>query len=185
MKRHLYSTSFYRKLTFLFRTGWTNVIRRQFGWIFFLYLLLLWVMRCLLLLLVARGGKSAVDWALFLWNASVVSTLCGQKIFRALMLRAHNQMKAGKKKDVTKGSFNNYVDRILPFFDPPPLLCGRTLPDITSGLEVWQIFKVRTVRKPDVFHPGHQTLKIIKKSFKDFFCFTFDPKSVSRDLILW
>ena len=120
MKRHLYSTSFYRKLTFLFRTGWTNVIRRQFGWIFFLYLLLLWVMRCLLLLLVARGGKSAVDWALFLWNASVVSTLCGQKIFRALMLRAHNQMKAGKKKDVTKGSFNNYVDRILPFLTPPP-----------------------------------------------------------------
>ena len=36
MKRHLYSTSFYRKLTFLFRTGWTNVIRRQFGWIFFI-----------------------------------------------------------------------------------------------------------------------------------------------------
>jgi hypothetical protein len=25
------------------------------------------------------------------------------------------------KKNFRKGSFNNYVDRILPFFDPPPL----------------------------------------------------------------
>ena len=145
-------------------------------------------MRCLLLLLVARGGKSAVDWALFLWNASVVSTLCGQKIFRALMLRAHNQMKAGKKKDVTKGSFNNYVDRI---FDPPLLLCGRALPDITSSPEVWQIFKVRIVPKPDIFPPNRWTLgsrkkKIKKKVLQIFFClFAFDPKFVSRDLVLW
>ena len=26
-----------------------------------------------------------------------------------------------------KGSFNNYVDRILPFFDPPPTLQGQVL----------------------------------------------------------
>ena len=96
-------------------------------------------------------------------------------------------MKAGKKKDVTKGSFNNYVDRI---FDPPLLLCGRALPDITSSLEVWQIFKVWIVRKTDIFPPGHRTLesrkRIKKKKFYRFFVclFTFDPKFVSRDLIL-
>ena len=40
---------------------------------------------------------------------------------------------------------------------PQPTFCQKTdsdsraLPDITSCPEVWQIFKVRTVRKPEVF----------------------------------
>ena len=36
-------------------------------------------------------------------------------------------------------------------------LNSRALPDITSGPEVWRIFKVRTVRKPDFFLPGLRT----------------------------
>ena len=28
--------------------------------------------------------------------------------------------------DTDKGAFNNYVDRILPFFDPPPLRGQKT-----------------------------------------------------------
>ena len=77
-------------------------------------------------------------------------------------------------------------------------LQSRALPDITSGPEVRQIFKVRTVQKPDLFPAGHRTLKFIAKNQKskkkskifqkknftqDFFClFAFDPKFVSRDL---
>jgi hypothetical protein len=75
---------------------------------------------------------------------------------------------------------------------------SRALPDITSGPEVGQIFKIRTVQKPDVFLPGHRTfntyknrkknpkkIKERKKKNQDFFClFTFDTKFVSRDLIL-
>ena len=38
----------------------------------------------------------------------------------------------------------------------------RALPDITSGPEVWQISKIRTVRKPDVFLPGRRTFKTFK-----------------------
>ena len=37
-------------------------------------------------------------------------------------------------------------------------VCFRALPDITSGPEVRQIFKIRTVRKPDIFLPGRRTL---------------------------
>ena len=36
----------------------------------------------------------------------------------------------------------------------PTALLLRALPDITSGLEVRQIFKVQTVQKPDIFLPG-------------------------------
>ena len=131
--------------------------------------------------LVARGvGESAVDWALFLWNASVVSTLCGQKIFRALMLRAHNQMKAGKKKDVTKGSFNNYVDRI---FDPPPCCVVelyRTSRPVGS---------LANFQSPDCLENRNFPSRTpdFRKFYRFFFVclFTFDPKFVSRDLILW
>jgi hypothetical protein len=60
----------------------------------------------------------------------------------------------------------------------------RALPDITSGPEVRQIFKIRTVRKPDVFLPGHRTFnsfrnrrkdpkKILKFFFLKFFLFYF------------
>ena len=45
----------------------------------------------------------------------------------------------------------------------------RALPDITSGPEVRQIFKIQTVRKPDVFLPGRRTFKIEKH--KQFFFF--------------
>ena len=38
-------------------------------------------------------------------------------------------------------------------------ICNRALPDITSGPEVRQIFKIRTVRKPDVFLPGRSGCK--------------------------
>ena len=36
---------------------------------------------------------------------------------------------------------------------------GRALPDITSGPEVRQNIKIRTVQKPDVFLPEHWTFK--------------------------
>ena len=56
---------------------------------------------------------------------------------------------------------------------PVELIGIRALPDIMSGLEVCQIFKIRTVRKLDVFLPGCRTFnsfknrkKIIKKFFK-------------------
>ena len=39
----------------------------------------------------------------------------------------------------------------------------RAQPDITSGPEVRQIFKIRTVRKPDVFLPGRRTFRNRKK----------------------
>ena len=46
-------------------------------------------------------------------------------------------------------------------FISPSLLCvfslpGRALPGITSGPEVRQIFKILTLRKPDVFLPGRR-----------------------------
>ena len=49
---------------------------------------------------------------------------------------------------------------------------SRALPDITSSPEVRQIFKIRTVRKPDVFLPGRRTFKTFKnrkKNPKTFF----------------
>ena len=39
---------------------------------------------------------------------------------------------------------------------------GRALPDITSGPEVRQIVKIRTVRKPDVFLTGRRTLTFLE-----------------------
>ena len=78
----------------------------------------------------------------------------------------------------------------------------RALPDIMSGPKVWQIFKIWTVRKPNVFLPGRRTVKTllkegkkIKKISKTFlsnflnFFFTFglrvfDTKFVSKGLIL-
>ena len=33
------------------------------------------------------------------------------------------------------------------------MLSTRALPDITSSPEVWQVFKIRTIGKPDVFLP--------------------------------
>ena len=43
----------------------------------------------------------------------------------------------------------------------------RALPDITSGPEVWQIFKIQTVLKLDDFLPGHWTFNtLVGKMFK-------------------
>ena len=39
----------------------------------------------------------------------------------------------------------------------------RALPDITSSLEVRQIFKIRTVWKPDIFFPGRWSFNSFKK----------------------
>jgi hypothetical protein len=55
-------------------------------------------------------------------------------------------------------------------------ILGRALPDITSGPEVRQIFKIRTVRKPDVFLPVNltfNTFKDTKKIQKFFFSKNF------------
>ena len=41
----------------------------------------------------------------------------------------------------------------------------RALPNITSGSEVWQIFKIRTVQTPDVFLHGRQTFDTFKIDF--------------------
>ena len=51
---------------------------------------------------------------------------------------------------------------------------SRALPDTVSGPEVRQIFKIQTVRKPDVFLPGGRTLRVgkefkKKKNSKFFF----------------
>ena len=43
----------------------------------------------------------------------------------------------------------------------------RALPDITSGPEVLPIFKILTVRKPDVFLPGPQIFKTFKNRKKN------------------
>ena len=68
--------------------------------------------------------------------------------------------------------------------------CSRALPDITSGPEVRQIFKIRTVQTQDVFLPGRQTFFSIffSKIFFSVYLFglgTFDTKFVSRVPILW
>ena len=74
----------------------------------------------------------------------------------------------------------------------------RALPNITSGPEVWQIFKIRTVRKPDIFLPrllkDPKKVQKRKKKKKNQFFFhklffkiflsIFDTKFVSRDLFL-
>ena len=50
----------------------------------------------------------------------------------------------------------------------------RALPDITSGPKVWQIFKIRTFRKPDVFLPRtFNTFKNRLFFFKIFFLFIY------------
>ena len=43
---------------------------------------------------------------------------------------------------------------------------SRAQPDITSGQEVRQIFKIRPVRKPDVFLPRRRTLSTVKNRKK-------------------
>ena len=48
----------------------------------------------------------------------------------------------------------------------------RAQPDITSGPEVRQIVKIRTVRKPDIFLPGRRTFENRKK-IKIIFFFKF------------
>ena len=53
------------------------------------------------------------------------------------------------------------------------MLYFRALPDITSGPEVRQILKIRTVRKLDVFLPGHRTYKTLKKEKKKIVCLLF------------
>ena len=55
----------------------------------------------------------------------------------------------------------------------------RALPNITSGPEIWQILKVRAVRKPDVFLTGPDTLisrKNIQKNPKKKNYFGFFPQ---------
>jgi len=46
------------------------------------------------------------------------------------------------------------LSRTLDWFQSSSV---RALPDITSALEVRQTFQMWTVRKPDIFLPGHQT----------------------------
>ena len=65
----------------------------------------------------------------------------------------------------------------------------RALPDITYGPEVWQIFKIGTVWKPDVFLPGGRTFNTFKNIFffsRFSFCLFIWSSSfdTSRDLIL-
>ena len=57
----------------------------------------------------------------------------------------------------------------------------RALPNITSGPEVQQFFKIQTVWKPDIFLSGHQTFNTFKnrKKIKKFLSrFSFDTKFV-------
>ena len=71
---------------------------------------------------------------------------------------------------------------------------------ITSGPEVCQNFKIRTVRKSYGFLPGHRTFNTFRNKISNFFsnsgfffCLfvylfglgVFDTKFVPRDLILW
>ena len=56
---------------------------------------------------------------------------------------------------------------IINFIMTRCLVQFRALQDITSSPDVWQIFKIQTIRKPDIFHPEHlKLLKICKKSKK-------------------
>jgi hypothetical protein len=93
--------------------------------------------------------------------------------------------------------------RNYPIVEDTP--SDRALPDITSGPEVRQIFKIRTLRKPDILLPRRRTFNSFKKKkiqkifskkiliffFQDFFFLNtsqfifFDTKFVSRDLIIW
>ena len=45
---------------------------------------------------------------------------------------------------------------------------ARALPDITSGPEFRQIFKVQTVPKPDIFLPGRRTFNTFKNRRIEF-----------------
>ena len=74
---------------------------------------------------------------------------------------------------------------------------GRALPEIPSGPEVQQNFKIRTIHKPNVFLPGCRTFNTFenrKKNPRNFFRIflvylfglgTFYTVFVFRDLILW
>ena len=42
----------------------------------------------------------------------------------------------------------------------------RALSEIMSGPEIWEIFKIWTVRKPDVFLPGRRTFNTLKTEKK-------------------
>ena len=50
---------------------------------------------------------------------------------------------------------------------------ARSLPNITSGPEVRQIFKFRTVPKPDIFLPGRRTFNTFKNRKKKSKLFLF------------
>ena len=52
-------------------------------------------------------------------------------------------------------------------------LPNRSVPDMTSGPEVRKIFKIRTVRKQDVFLPGCRTFKTFKDGFFCLFTLTW------------
>ena len=60
-------------------------------------------------------------------------------------------------------------------------LIGRALPDITSGPEVCQIFKIRTVRKPDVFLTGRRTFNTFKNRRKN----PKNPKKILNPFIIF
>ena len=58
-------------------------------------------------------------------------------------------------------------------FDGPIETRIRVLPDLTSGPEVRQIFKIRTYWKLDIFLPGLLTLVKIKSKSNFFFSIFF------------
>ena len=83
-----------------------------------------------------------------------------------------------KDLDLGEKGKSTWLDSNHKIVWPPDIItfntvwtCSRALPDITSGPEVRQIFKVRAVRKPDVFLPGRRTFNrtiIIEKKSKKF-----------------
>ena len=110
-----------------------------------------------------------------------------------------NSLGSIDKTTIRRGFFQVELEKIVT-----ETQAVRALPNITSGPEVQQIFRICTVQKLDVFRPGRgllTLLKIKKKTifrknffFKTFFYYyifsntsrirSFDTKFLSRDLII-
>ena len=138
------------------------------------------------------------------WHALVECSICS--LIRWIIILVHGLLKIKQKLTQRNNhdllcsteqiySFTmgpkSFQIWIYPMFDKV-----RALPDITSGPEVWQTFKIWNVRRTDVFLPGCRTFntlksrrkKMKKKPFFEFFSNAshlrfFDTKFVSMDLI--
>ena len=79
------------------------------------------------------------------WKYQIKSLRLQSKIRRSKSYRIQNSF---LNRTYEKGAFNYYVDRILPFFDPPP--------------PAWTVFMPWAWTKTDIFWPPHLVHVVIE-----------------------